>query len=55
MFKMATQREFTAPWFTEALKMVGEQSNNHRKQWELAYVTHVVTFKHLCPRDWANN
>ena len=47
-FKMCTQRDFEAPWYQSAILGVGEVNQNHRKQWELAYLFHVVTTMKLC-------
>ncbi|CAB9518537.1 Inherit from proNOG: Methyltransferase domain [Seminavis robusta] len=45
---MATQREFSSPWFLESIGFIGEKPRNHRKQWELAYVVHVIKTLNLC-------
>merc|ERR1711865_389393 len=63
-FKMCTQREFSSPWYLNAMKQIdiyadghddhsapGHNWNHHwqhRKLWELAYVVHVVTTMGLC-------
>eukprot|EP00037_Helgoeca_nana_P007904 m.71121 g.71121 ORF g.71121 m.71121 type:complete len:284 (-) comp18603_c0_seq2:17-868(-) len=49
-FKMVTHREFSSEWFTKSMAAMGRQNENHRKQWELAYVLHVVTAKRLCQK-----
>ena len=60
-FKMATQRDFTTPWYLNAMETIdiyedgleeGWQSWDHhwlhRKLWEWAYLVHVVTTMDLC-------
>ncbi|CAB9526788.1 Inherit from proNOG: Methyltransferase domain [Seminavis robusta] len=46
--KMVTQREFSSPWFLESIGLIGEKPRNNRKQWEVAYVLHVVKTLNLC-------
>ena len=63
-FKMCTQREFSSPWYLNAMRHIDIYADehddhsaqghswdhhwHHRKLWELAYVVHVVTTMQLC-------
>jgi hypothetical protein len=46
--KLANQRDFLAPWMKRTLAAIHMVPMNHRKQWELGYIVHIVSTYKLC-------